>query len=83
VQYFSQAQRSSGKSHCAQRVGPCIGPLQKTLPEHGTMRQAEGEEGAPSCLRAPFGCTAKLGCERVGQLLIIKLTGRIKPRYLR
>jgi hypothetical protein len=47
------------------------------------MRQAEGEEGAPSCLRAPFVCTAKLGCERVGQLLIIKLTGRIKPRYLR
>jgi hypothetical protein len=41
------------------------------------MRQAEGEEGAPSCIRAPSVRTAKLGCERVGQLLIIKLTGRI------
>jgi hypothetical protein len=29
VQYFSQVQRSSGKSHCAQFVGPSMGPLPK------------------------------------------------------
>ena len=31
VQYFSQVQRSSGKSHCAQWVGPCIGGLSEKL----------------------------------------------------
>jgi hypothetical protein len=33
VQYFSQTQRSSGKSHCAQTVGACIGASEKTVPE--------------------------------------------------
>jgi|HubBroStandDraft_3_1064219.scaffolds.fasta_scaffold123684_4 hypothetical protein len=33
VQYLSQTHRSSGKSHCAQTVGPCIGASEKTVPE--------------------------------------------------
>jgi hypothetical protein len=33
VQYFSQTQRSSGKSHWAQTVGPCIRASGKTVPE--------------------------------------------------
>jgi hypothetical protein len=33
VQYLSQTHRSSGKSHCAQTVGPCIGASGKTVPE--------------------------------------------------
>jgi hypothetical protein len=46
VQYFSQVQRSSGKSHCAQWVGPCMGASPKTVPEHGTPGQGEGESSA-------------------------------------
>jgi hypothetical protein len=52
VQYFSQVQRSSGKSHCAQWVGPCMGASPKTLPEHGTREQGEGREGTSSRLPA-------------------------------
>jgi hypothetical protein len=31
VQYLSQLQRSSGKSHCAQLVGACMGASQEKL----------------------------------------------------
>jgi hypothetical protein len=33
VQYLSQVQRSSGKSHCEQFVGACMKASLKTLPE--------------------------------------------------
>ncbi len=33
VQYLSQVQRSSGKSHCMHTVGPCMRTSLKTLPE--------------------------------------------------
>src|SRR5260370_11124082 len=54
VQYLSHVQRSSGKSHCAQWVGPCIRAAPKTLPEQGTPGQGEGQGRAPSPLPLLF-----------------------------
>jgi hypothetical protein len=52
VQYFSQVQRSSGKSHCAQLIGPCIRASLKTVPEHGRLGQGEGREA--TSIRLPL-----------------------------
>jgi hypothetical protein len=41
VQYLSQVQRSSGKSHCMQTVGACIGPSVKTVPEPWSRGKAK------------------------------------------
>src|SRR5215472_3641982 len=41
VQYLSQAQRSSGISHCTQTVGPSISALKKTVPERSRARQGQ------------------------------------------
>jgi hypothetical protein len=40
VQYLSHVQRSSGKSHCAQTVGPCMSASLKTVPEQVWPRKA-------------------------------------------
>src|SRR6267142_6724247 len=41
VQYLSQVQRSSGKSHCMQTVGACIRPSVKTVPEPWSRGKAK------------------------------------------
>src|SRR6267143_4498374 len=43
VQYLSQVQRSSGKSHCMQTVGACIRPSGKTVPEPWSRGKAKVE----------------------------------------
>src|SRR6267378_8602573 len=41
VQYLSQVQRSSGRSHCMQTVGACIRPSGKTVPEPWSRGKAK------------------------------------------
>jgi hypothetical protein len=54
VQYFSQVQRSSGKSHCAQSVGPSMSASWKTVPEQEQRRQGEAGRRSSSRVPAPF-----------------------------
>ena len=54
VQYFSQVQRSSGKSHCAQSVGPSMSASFETLPEQERRRQGEAVGRSSSRVPAPF-----------------------------